>query len=258
MGVLQGFERRLEGAVEGFFARAFRSGLQPIELAKAVQRYAEDHQHVTGGGVVVPNVYRVQVSDRDHDRLSTFGTSLPRELGEVVVGTAADRGWTLRGPVKIRVEADEKVRVGRYKLAGRVEAVADAPAAPSQPSRPSRPSPDVSAPPGGGIDRTMVMGAAPKAAVQLRVVEGPGAGSTTSVTGSRFTLGRLPSCGLPLDDTTVSREHAALVRRGAAWWVVDLGSTNGTKVNGRRAAEQPIGPGDRIELGDVVVELVGG
>lgn len=255
VGVLQDFERRLEGAVEGFFARAFRSGLQPVELAKAVQRYAEDHQHVTAGGVVVPNVYRVQVSDKDHDRLSTFGTSLPRELGEVVVGTAADHGWTLRGPVKIRVEADEKVRVGRYKLAGRVEAVADAPATPSNPPRLS---PDVSAPPAGGIDRTMVMGAIPRATVQLRVVEGPGAGSTTPVTGSRFTLGRLPSCGLPLDDTTVSREHAALVRRGAAWWVVDLGSTNGTKVNGRRAAEQPIGPGDRIELGDVVVELVGG
>jgi hypothetical protein len=94
MGVLQDFERRLEGAVEGFFARALRSGLQPIELAKAVQRYAEDHQHVTADGVVVPNVYRVQVSEKDHERLSTFGESLPRELGEVVVNTAADRGWT--------------------------------------------------------------------------------------------------------------------------------------------------------------------
>lgn len=104
----------------------------------------------------------------------------------------------------------------------------------------------------------MVIGAAPKASAHLRVIEGPGAGSSTAVTGSRFTLGRLPSCGLALEDTTVSREHAALVRRGAAWWVVDLGSTNGTKVNGRRAAEQPVGPGDRIELGDVVVEMVEG
>ncbi|MFP4635253.1 MAG: FHA domain-containing protein [Nitriliruptoraceae bacterium] len=55
----------------------------------------------------------------------------------------------------------------------------------------------------------------------------------------------------------MSREHAAFVRRGEAWWVVDLGSTNGTRVNGRQAAEHPIGPGDRIELGDAVVELVG-
>jgi hypothetical protein len=85
MGVLQDFERRLEGAVEGFFARAFRSGVQPIELAKAVQRYAEDNQHVTADGVVVPNVYRLTVGPKDHERLAGFGASLPRELGELVV-----------------------------------------------------------------------------------------------------------------------------------------------------------------------------
>jgi hypothetical protein len=257
MGVLQDFEKRLEGAVEGFFARAFRSGLQPIELAKAVQRYAEDHQHVTADGVVVPNVYRVQVSTKDHERLATFGASLPRELGEVVVNTAADRGWSLRGPVKIRVEAAEDVRVGRYQLAGRVEAVGDAPAR----SRPSaeRPSPSPEPRPRddrAAIDRTMVVGAVPRASLQLRVVSGVPPASAP-VAGSRFVIGRLPSCGLTLDDTTVSREHAALVRRGDSWWVVDLGSTNGTKVNGRRAAEQPIAVGDRLELGDVVLELDG-
>jgi hypothetical protein len=262
MGVLQDFERRLEGAVEGFFARAFRSGLQPVELAKAVQRYAEDHQHVTADGVVVPNVYRVQVSGKDHDRLATFGASLPRELGEVVVTTASDRGWSLRGPVKIRIESSDDVRVGRYQLAGRVESVGDAPQRPEPAARAAAPRP-AAAPPRPRderpeIDRTMVVGSVPRATVQLRVVEGPGQGSETPVTGTRFTLGRLQTCGLTLSDTTVSREHAALVRRGERWWVVDLGSTNGTKVNGRRAAEQPVETGDRIELGDVVVELIGG
>jgi hypothetical protein len=258
MGVLQDFEKRLEGAVEGFFARAFRSGLQPLELAKAVQRYAEDHQHVTSDGVVVPNVYRVQVSHKDHERLSTFGASLPRELGEVVVSTSADRGWSLRGPVKIRVEAADEVRVGRYQLAGRVEAVGD-----GARNRPA-PSPQPMQTGGGSdhderaeIDRTMVVGAVPRATFQLRVVSGASPVSAP-VTGSRFVVGRLPSCSLTLDDTTVSREHAALVRRGDTWWAVDLGSTNGTKVNGRRAAEQPIATGDRLELGDVVLELVGG
>ncbi|MTV25166.1 DUF2662 domain-containing protein [Nitriliruptoraceae bacterium ZYF776] len=257
MGVLQGFEKRLEGAVEGFFARAFRSGLQPIELAKAVQRYAEDHQHVTSDGVVVPNVYRVQVSGKDHDRLSTYGASLPRELGEVVVNTAADRGWALRGPVKIRIEAADEVRVGRYQLAGRVEAVDGAPR-PGGAAR--RPQPAAAAPRDDRpeMDRTMVVGAVPRASLQLRVVAGPDRGTSVGITGSRFVIGRLPSCGLSVQDTTVSREHAALVRRGDDWWVVDLGSTNGTRVNGRRAAEQPVAVGDRIELGDVVVELVEG
>ncbi|MFA9431650.1 FhaA domain-containing protein [Egicoccus sp. AB-alg2] len=266
MGVLQDFERRLEGAVEGFFARAFRSGLQPVELAKALQRYAEDNQHVTADGVVVPNVYRIHVSPRDHDRLSSFGASLPRELAEVVVRTSTDRGWSLRGPVKVRIEALDEVRFGMYDLAGRVEVVD--PSAPSgarlrggsrAPSGApaSAPPPTRSTGPPPGLDQTQVVTHA-RATLQLRIANGPGKGTTTPLTGQRVTLGRLNSCTVTLDDSTVSREHAALVRRGETWWVVDLNSTNGTSVNGVHAAEQPVAPGDRIELGDAVVELVEG
>lgn len=256
MGVLQDFERRLEGAVEGFFARAFRSGLQPIELAKALQRYAADTQHVTADGVVVPNVYRIQVSPKDHDRLETFGEALPRELAEVLVATASDRGWRLRGPVKVRVDADERVHYGRYQLAGRVETVErDA-----VPGRAARPAP--ATPSGGGeparkrLDQTQVVSPASPPALSLRIRAGGRSDASVPVTGSRLTLGRHSDCDVALQDTTVSREHAALVRRDDGWWAVDLGSTNGTSVNGTRAAEQRLRPGDRLELGDAVVELV--
>jgi hypothetical protein len=265
MGVLQDFERRLEGAVEGFFARAFRSGVQPIELAKAVQRYAEDSQHVTADGVVVPNVYRLSVSAKDHERLAGFGRSLPRELAEVVVRTAAERGWSLRGPVKVRIDVDDEVRFGRYALTGRVEVVDEA--SPAPPSRDERvgagptnlgasASPAREARP--PLERTQVVPTMPAAGLQLVASSGDDAGSSAPVRGSRVTMGRLASCHLTLSDSTVSREHAALVRRGDRWWVVDLGSTNGTRVNGVQAAEQPVAPGDRIELGDAVVELVEG
>ncbi|MFA9443960.1 FhaA domain-containing protein [Egicoccus sp. AB-alg6-2] len=260
MGVLQDFERRLEGAVEGFFARAFRSGLQPVELAKALQRYAEDNQHVTADGVVVPNVYRIHVSERDHDRLSSFGASLPRELAEVVVRTSADRGWSLRGPVKVRIEVDDDVRFGMYDLAGRVEVVD--PSAPSGArlrggSRaPATRPPSANAP--AGLDQTQVVPPVPRATLHLRLANGPNKGATFPLTGQRLTLGRMTNCSVTLDDTTVSREHAALVRRGETWWVVDLNSTNGTSVNGVQAAEQPVAVGDRVELGDAVVELVEG
>src|SRR5680860_438756 len=123
MGVLQEFERRLEGAVEGLFARAFRSGVQPIELAKAVQRYAGHNQHATHDGAVVPNVYRVTVSPKDHERLAGFGASLPRELAEVVVETAAEHGWLLRGPAKVRIAVEDEVKLGRFRLTGRIEVV---------------------------------------------------------------------------------------------------------------------------------------
>ena len=78
-------------------------------------------------------------------------------------------------------------------------------------------------------------------------------GEHVALRAGRHTIGRLPDCDLHLDDSTVSREHAAVIRRGDRWWVLDLGSTNGTRVNGRTAAEQPLDDGDSIELGDVVV-----
>jgi hypothetical protein len=259
MGVLQDFERRLEGAVEGFFARAFRSGIQPIELAKALQRYGEQNQHVTADGIVVPNVYRVTVGPKDHDRLAGFGRSLPRELAEVVVRTASERGWSLRGPVKVRIDVDDEVRYGRYVLAGRVESVEPEQERPPAQARAASRDSGGSAPadPRQPFDRTQVVPPVATGTLELVVTEGPDAGSRAPVVGSRITVGRLSGCSLTLTDSTVSREHAALVRRGDRWWVVDLGSTNGTRVNGARAAEQPVAPGDRIELGDVVLELVG-
>lgn len=230
MGVLQDFERRLEGAVEGFFARAFRSGLQPVELAKAIQRYAEDHQQVTDSGVIVPNLYRFRVDSRDAERMQEFGGELTDELAGVVVRTADERGWTLRGPAVVRIEDSDDVRYGTYELAGRVEVVEGA-----QPQAP-RPAP------GGSRYR-------------LRVVR-PGGERELELTGARVVVGRLPDCDLYLDDPTVSRQHAAFVRRGDEWWVVDLGSTNGTRVNGRATSEQLLAPGDRVELSDAVVDFV--
>jgi len=282
MGVLQDFERRLEGAVEGFFARAFRSGIQPIELAKAVQRYAADNQHVTADGVVVPNVYRITVGPKDHERLEGFGASLPRELAEVVVSTAQERGWTLRGPAKARILVEDDVKLGRFRIAGRVEVV-EGPAgggrasptpaagagrpvpssavapAPAAAARQGDREPSTASPGPSGFDHTQVVSTAPDAGLRLVVRRAQGSnGVSVPVQGNRLTAGRLERCDLTIQDSTVSREHAAFVRRGDRWWVVDLGSTNGTKVNGRRAAEHPLDPGDEVELGDALVEFVGG
>lgn len=247
MGVLQDFERRLEGAVEGFFARAFRSGLQPIELAKAVQRYAEDTQHVTDSGVVVPNVYRFELSPRDRERFETYGESLPRELADVAVRTAQEHGWRLRGPVVVRLATSEDVRFGTYRLAGRVEAAQRA-------GREDHPA----ASPARSRHDTMVSEPVTTAQAQatVRVVSGPSPERTIALRGIRATVGRMSDNPVPLEDPTVSRQHAAFVRRGDRWWIVDLGSTNGTRVNGTLAAEQALSHGDRVELGETVLEFV--
>lgn len=248
MGVLQDFERRLEGAVEGFFARMFKSGLQPIEMAKGLQNYARDTQTVSADGVVVPNVYRFWIHPKDHERLTKLGLDLANELAGVVVGTADERGWILRGPVVVRVEKSDDPTVGKYKLSGRVEPV-EAP----EPRPAPRPTPAQQA--ASSPDHTQVIGSSPtRTGAALRVLDD--GGDTETALEGRTVAGRAPTCDLVLDDSTVSREHAAFVRRDSGWWVVDLNSTNGTKVNGRTAAEHSLKHGDRVTLGDAALEFV--
>lgn len=278
--ILQEFERRLEGAVEGFFARAFRSGLQPVELAKGIRRYAEQQREVAADVVVVPNAYRFRINPKDADRLGGYGNRLTRELASVVEATAAEESWALAGPVVIELRADPEVDYGLFRIAGRVDANATpteaAPAAPPadaptvvDPAPPGlpplitsaaavpapTPSPTASTP--GDPDATSVdmTGAFAAVGATTLALALPG-GREIPLTGTRLVAGRQSDNAIAIDDVTVSRAHAAFVKRGGQWWVLDLGSTNGTRVNGRTAAEHPVHAGDRVELGEVVVEVV--
>lgn len=250
MGILRDFERRLEGAVEGFFARAFRSGLQPVELAKAVQRYGNHYKQVDIDGTVAPNVYRIELSAADAERFQGYGEALRRELASVVHRTARERGWKLRGPVRIEVRVSEDVRPGTYELRGKIESgppsrqeppvAAPAPAAPAAPAASSFAS-----------HPTQVMHAPVPSRATLTIVAGPGAGQqVAAVSGSL--LGRLPGCEITLDDPSVSRRHARIQHGGDGTWVIeDLGSTNGVKVNGVKTERANLHEGDEIQLGNV-------
>ena len=244
MSILKDFRDELGDDPEPIHRRLLGAGVRPIELAEAVQEYLRDHQDVTDDGVLVPNVLRITLGTRDHERLARFGVTLPRALGTVVAETAAEQGWLLAGPIKVRIDRDELIKAGTYRLVGRVEPVdgwnPQPEPAPSSAQPAAQPAPDA----GGVTDPTLI------------VRTGVDAGATLVLDGRRVTAGRGNGCDLVVRDTTVSREHAAFVLRGDTWWVLDLGSTNGTRINGLRAAEHPIVAGDRVELGDVVVELV--
>jgi pSer/pThr/pTyr-binding forkhead associated (FHA) protein len=257
MSILRDFRDELGEDPEPFHRRLLRAGVRPTELAEAVQEYLREQQEVTDDGVLAPNVLRVTLGTKDHARLARYGIALPRALGTVVVETAADNGWTLLGPVKVRIDRDELVKPGAYRLVGRVEPVdgwSPVQAADATPDRARTGAEEpaeraegtglTGSPAGGVTDPTLI------------VRTGVDAGARLVLDGRRVTAGRGTGCDLIVRDTTVSREHAAFVLRGDVWWVLDLGSTNGTRINGLRAAEHPVTPGDRIELGDVVVELV--
>jgi hypothetical protein len=277
MSILKDFRDELGDDPEPFVQRLLRTGVRPTELAEAVQEYLREHQDVTDDGVLAPNVLRITLGTKDHERLSRYGIVLPRALGTVVVETAAEAGWLLLGPVKVRIDRDELIKAGTYRLVGRVEAVegwgpaidsAGDPAGEPAGQEPATTGHAGATPTGTG-DATDGADAATDSGTHGTTADvggttetmlvartGVDAGASLVLDGRRVTAGRGAGCDLVVRDTTVSREHAAFVLRGDVWWVLDLGSTNGTRVNGLRAAEHPVTPGDRIELGDVVVELV--
>jgi len=264
MSILRDFREELGVNLEPLHRRLFRSGVRPTELAEAVQEYLREQQEVTDDGVRAPNVLRITLGTKDHERLARYGVALPRALGMVVVETAAENSWILLGPVKVRIDRDEFVSPGAYRLVGRIEPVDG-----WHPERDSVGAGDGHAG-DGGIDTEaddvegvrLIDRPAPPVEVggvtdpTLAVRTGVDAGTMLILDGRRVTAGRGSACDLVVRDTTVSREHAAFVLRGDVWWVLDLGSTNGTRINGLRAAEHPITTGDRIELGDIVVEFV--
>ena len=257
MSILKDFRDELGDDPEPIARRLLRGGVRPAELAEAVQEYLREQQEVTDDGVIAPNVLRITLGTKDHERLSRYGIVLPRALGTVVVETAADAGWLLLGPVKVRIDRDELIKAGTYRLVGRVEPVegwGPAVDAAEAPSKPATATHAVTSLPPEQAPATSDAGRVFDTTLTVRT--GVDSGASLVLDGRRVTAGRGTGCDLVVRDTTVSREHAAFVLRGDVWWVLDLGSTNGTRVNGLRAAEHPVVPGDRIELGDVVVELV--
>ena len=268
MSILRDFEKRLEGAVEGFFARAFRSGLQPVELAKAIQRYEGNYQQVGVDAVFVPNVYRFTLSPTDLERFSGFTRSLQRELADVARRTADEKGWRTHGPIRIEFERSEDIRVGTFELRGKTETPGQAEAAGVQP--PSRPAPaplpaepvfqPAPATPAAPPSAAPVAATAPStepapspagAAPVLRAVQGSDTGKIFTLDRPQLVIGRLPDCDITLTGAAVSRRHARVQQEGGRWTITDLGSTNGVRVNAQPVQVSEIKPGDRVEVGDI-------
>lgn len=280
MSILRDFEKRLERGVEGFFARTFKSGLQPVELAKALQRYAGNYQQVGVDGVMVPNVYRFELANDDMERFSGYADALARELADVVRRTAGDNGWRLQGPVRIELRASDASRVGTYELRGKIESRRDdgrgdqkgaSPAAsphrssdaagaatpPDAAAGPGEVVPPVPAPPSAPAARASGEEMAGRTQILPSAAAPPQAVLTVHGDGGRHELGattligRLTDCDITLDDASVSRRHARIRREGQDYVIEDLRSTNGVRVNGTERDYARLDHGDELELGSV-------
>jgi hypothetical protein len=209
---LKGFERRLERMVEGVFARAFRSGLRPIEVGRRLVREIDNNRSVdVRGRTVVPNHFTVLLAPDDLARFADIRETLVRELADAAREHARDEGYTFLGPVEVELVEDTEMRQGAFLIEPRMKES-----------------------PGGAGAGSLVLPTGERVPLSEHIL----------------TIGRLPECNIVLADPNVSRKHAEIRPRGQGFVLTDFNSTNGTRVNGIRVGEHVLQDGDEIAFGN--------
>lgn len=269
MSVLRTIESTIERLFEGVFGRAFRTHVQPVELARKLAKEMDEHRSVSVSRVYVPNEYTVYLSNADREQFSSYEGSLVGELQEYLVEHARREGYALLTPPRVKFAADDDLAVGEFGIATRVAQPDDGiPALPTPSAEPSRGVSIPAVPPPAPVPAaaepgpSMTMIYPPKAWDEEPGVPPPEtpepepeivtlsiAGRVHPITSSTFVIGRSRECDLSLTDGNASRRHAEIVREGITYVVVDLGSTNGTELNGRRITREQLSDGDRITIG---------
>jgi len=259
MGIFKKANNKLEGAVEGAFGRAFKSSVQPVELAHKLAKEMGDHKTVGVSNVYVPNEFDVYLGKEDFEHLISFEDSLKQELSNYVTAFARREGWTLVAPPRIELHKDDDLRVGEFGIATRtVGAPAEVPAAAPGAGMFDAPAaavpPAAAVAPGPVIDQTVLYqepapAAAPAPRPSTARATLRGRQGDYQLDGPVTVLGRSRRCDIVLTDPNVSRQHAEVRRQDDGFMLVDLGSTNGTRVNRRDVKQVVLQHGDRIELG---------
>jgi hypothetical protein len=216
VGVLQRFERRLEGLVQGAFTRAFGGWVEPVEVAAALTREAQDRKTIVSAGrVLVPNDYVVELGPSDADRLRDYDEPLRTELAAMLKEDAQEHGWSFVGPVEVAFQEADDLETGAFRVRSSVV-------------RGEVPAPERT----GGA----TLGDHP-------------------LQGAVTVIGRGTEADIQLTDTGVSRRHAEVRITADGIEVADLGSTNGTYVNGVRITTMQLQDGDRVTIGGTELVL---
>ena len=248
MSVLRTIEQKIESLVEGVFGRAFRTNVQPVELARKLAKEMDDHRMVSVSRVYVPNEYTVFLSTQDREQFSSYEDSLQLELQEYLAEHARREGYVMLTEPKVAMTSDGDLDVGEFGIATRMaqgprrqrgEPASQPEAGATMVYRPRDAE-------GGQADEDVAVA---RESIALSVN-----GQRHELTKRRVVLGRSRECDLQLEDPNISRRHAELRQEGATFWIVDLDSTNGTELNGEPTKRARLEDGDRITLGST--ELV--
>ncbi len=226
MGILSDFEDRIASGIEGLFAGAFRSPVQPVEIARALARAADDGRVLGVGTVYGPTSYTVALSREDDEALGTFKPVLAGELATYLVDQAREQGYLLSARPQVIFAVHDDLRLGRFRVSAALAESADGDAGPA-----------------------VRLLDAPVGARELATVTVGDIAHDVVLGGDEVIVGRLAECQIQLHDANVSRRHAAFIRLEEGWAISDLGSTNGTRVNGTSVERTRLADGDVVEIG---------
>lgn len=232
MGVLQRFEQRLEGLVQGAFTKAFRSEVQPVEVAAAIQRELDNNAKIVSRErALVPNDFVIELGVHDFERLRAYIDTLSTELVSLAREHAELQHYAFTGPVKVAFEQHNDLGTGNFRVRSTVRA---------------------------GVDRNPQHPPSPFAEQQF-IAYVMINGTQHPVAAPGIVIGRGSESDIRVDDPGVSRRHVEIRVYGhgpdAQLVAVDLGSTNGTLIDGARVPQAPVSEGSRIVLGSTVVDV---
>ena len=231
MGVFDRVEKKLENAVSGAFARAFKGDVQPVEITARLQRELDSEAKLLSRDrKLVPNEFRIALSQHDYDRLVPYSRTLNAEIGPQLRDYAAESGYIFNGPVQIDYALDAALPVGRFTVTSAAVA---------------------------GVDATDEASPAELRTASL-VVEVNGVRHPLTAPG--LTIGRGTEADLRINDPSVSRLHARIsvvgTGSGQQLTIEDLGSTNGITVDGQRTRQASVSLGSRIEIGSTRLAII--
>ena len=255
MSVLRNLEAKLGGLVEGAFGRAFKTSVQPVELAHKLAKEMEENQMVSVSRVYVPNHYRVFLSPKDREQFASYEPALRKELSDYLLEHARQESLALTSRPQIEFHTDDRLELGEFGIQAQLLAPPEEEAGGGRGGRAAGAVGGRLRPHDGLLARPRRASArAPIGRRQALLVS---EGRRNVLSGDRVVIGRSRDCDVVVSDPNVSRRHAELRRDENGWHAVDLGSTNGVKVNGKRIDQVPLRDGDRITIGvtDLTFEL---